>query len=124
MAKDTRNKKMMMIISHSTDDVDRANLAIAFAASMVSDDYDLIILFMWEGALLAKKGVIESLEGRHMTKAADLWSMIQEANTPILCCAPCAKTMGVAEKDMIAGVKLITAPSAVSEMPGRQIITF
>ena len=51
------SKKMLVIISHSTDEVDRANLALAFVAAMVSEEIDVSLLLMWEGVLLGKKGL-------------------------------------------------------------------
>jgi len=118
------SKKFLVIISHSTDDHDRANLALAFGASMLSDDLDVALLFMWEGALLAKKGVAESIVGRNMTPARDLFPMILEARPEILVCSPCAKTMEVTEGDLIPGAKLITAPTAVAVMKEREVINF
>lgn len=117
-------KKLLVIISHSTDDQDRANLALAFVASMLSDDFDVALLFMWEGALLAKQGVAETIVGRHMTPVKDLFPMILETKPEMMCCAPCAKTMGVAESELIPGVKLITAPTAVAAMKDREVINF
>jgi len=118
------NKKFLVIISHSTDDHDRANLALAFVASMLSDDMDVALLFMWEGALLAKKGVAETIVGRHMTPTKDLFPLIMEFKPEIMVCAPCAKTMGMTEADLIPGAKLITAPTAVATMKEREVINF
>lgn len=118
------SKKLLVIISHSTDDHDRANLALAFVASMLSDDMDVALLFMWEGALLGKKGVAETIVGRNMTPAKDLFPMIMEAKPEILVCTPCAKTFGMTEADLIPGAKMITAPTAVAAMKDREVINF
>ncbi|MBU0675127.1 MAG: DsrE family protein [Proteobacteria bacterium] len=118
------SKKMLVIVTHSTDDVDRANLALAFIAAMVAEEIDVAVLLMWEGALLGKKGVAETLEGRNMTHGKVLMPIIMEAKTPILVCAPCAKTMGVTEADLIDNAKLITAPTVIAEMQHREVVNF
>jgi len=88
------SKKMLVVISHSTDDVDRANLALAFVAAMVGEEIDVALLLMWEGVLIAKKGVAETLEGRNMTPARDLMPIIMEAGIPILVCGPLCQDHG------------------------------
>ena len=49
------SKKFLMVITHSTDDHDRANGAIAMATSLLGDDADLALFFVFEGAKLAVK---------------------------------------------------------------------
>ncbi len=46
-------KKFMLVITHSTDDQERANSAVALAVSLISENSDLAIFFTFEGALLA-----------------------------------------------------------------------
>ena len=118
------SKKTLMMISHATDNQDKANIALAFAVSMITDGHDLAIVFIFEGALLAKNGVIETIEGRNVTPAKDLFPLIQEAKIPLYVCAPCAQTHGVREEDMISGVKIVSAPSVIMEMEDRKVINF
>jgi predicted peroxiredoxin len=60
-------KKYMVVITHATDDHDRANLALSFAAAMLVDEIDVAVTLMFEGALLGKKGVAETIVGRNIT---------------------------------------------------------
>lgn len=117
-------KKFFVIITHAADDMDRANLAMAFVASMISEDFDVSLLFMFEGVMLTKKGVAETIAGRNLTPLRDLWPMITEAHIPMYACGPCCKTYGVTEADMIEGVKIISAPTAVAEMAYREVVNF
>ena len=51
MTETNLDRKMLLIITHAHDDTERANLALALGASMVSEDYDLTIrLFGFEPA--------------------------------------------------------------------------
>jgi len=117
-------KKFMVVITHSTDDQDRANLGLGFAAAMLVDEIDVAVTLMFEGALLGKKGVAETIAGRNLTPAREIFPLLLEAKVPFYVCAPCAKTMGVSEADLIPGAKIVTAPSVVAEMHDRQIVNF
>ncbi len=116
--------KILMIITHSTDNHDKANIALAFAASMLSDEHDLAIAFIFEGVLLAKEGIADTIAGNNMTPAKDLMPLILEENIPLYVCAPCAQTHGVAEEDLIPGAKIVSAPTVVAEMEDRKIVNF
>ena len=116
-------KSCLMIITHSTDDPDRANAAVALAVSLLSEGVDLMLFFTFQGALLAKKGVAETVEGRNFTPLRELFPMILEAKIPLYLCGACAKTYGIAEADLVPGVKIITLPTLAAEISSRETIT-
>jgi predicted peroxiredoxin len=116
-------KSYLLIITHSTDDPDRANAAVALAVSLLSEGVDLMLFFTFQGALLARKGVAETVEGKNFTPVRDLFPMILEAKTPLYLCGACAKTYGIAEADLVPGVKIITLPTLAAEMLSRETIT-
>ena len=124
MSAQRKNKKMLLIITHSDDDPERANLALAFAAAMVSEEIDLAIVFMFKGVLLAKKGVIETISAPNVTPGKDLLSFIMGSDTMLMACTPCALTHGVNEEELLDGCKLISALTVVPEMNDREVITF
>jgi len=116
-------KSYLLIITHSTDDQDRANAAVALAVSLLSEGVDLMLFFTFQGALLAKRGVAETVEGKNFTPVRELFPMILEAKIPLYLCGACAKTYGIAEADLVPGVKIITLPTLAMEMPARETIT-
>jgi predicted peroxiredoxin len=116
-------KSYLLIITHSTDDQDRANSAIALAVSLISDGADVALFFTFHGALLAKKGVAETIEGKNFTPVRELLPMILEANIPLYLCGACAKTFKISPDDLVPGVKIITLPTLAMEMPSRETIT-
>ena len=115
-------KKFVLIITHSTDDQDRANSAIALAVSLLSEGAELAIFFTFEGALLAKKGVAETIEGRNFTPVKDLFPMILEEKVPLYLCSSCAKTYEIGEEDLVPGVKIVTLPSLAWEMMSHETV--
>ena len=91
------SKKFVLTITHSTDDQDRANAAVALAVSLLSEDADIVIFFIFEGAHLAKKGVAETIEGRNFAPVRDLFPTLLEEKVPMFLCGACAKTYNITE---------------------------
>ena len=117
-------KKFMLIITHSTDDLERSNAAIALALSLLSEDADLAIFFIFQGALMAKQGVAETIHGQNFAPVRDMWPEILEARIPLYVCGACAKTYKITEQDLVPGVKIVHLPTLASEMMDRETISF
>jgi len=117
-------KKMLLIITHAYDDEERANLALAFAATMIAIEIDLAIVFMLKGVLLARKGGIEAIAAQNVTPGKDLLPIILESKIPLMACTPCTLTHGVKEQDLLDNCRLISAVNVVSEMAEREVVSF
>jgi len=117
-------KKFILTITHSSDNQDRANAAIAMAVSLLSEGADLTILYIFEGALLAKKGVAETIRGRNFAPVADLFPTLLEEKVPMFLCGACAKTYQITEADLVAGVKIVNIPTIAAQMQERETISF
>lgn len=115
-------KSYLLIITHSTDDPDRSNAAVGLAVSLVNDGADVVLFFTFDGALLAKKGVAETIAGRNFTPMRELFPMILDAKIPLYLCGACAKTYGIGPENIVPGVKIITLPTLTLEMPSRETI--
>ena len=118
------SKKFLMVITHSTDDHDRANGAIAMATSLLGDDADLALFFVFEGAKLAVKDVAEIIEGDHMTPVRDLFPMVLEADLPMFVCSACVKKYAIPAEEIVDGIKIATLPTVTAEMMDRETIMF
>lgn len=117
-------KKFILTITHSTDNQDRANAAVALAVSLLSEGADLVIFFIFEGAMLAKQGVAETIHGRNLAPVADLFPTLLEAKVPMYLCGACAKTYGISEADLVSGVKIVNIPTIAAQMQERETITY
>ena len=117
-------KKYLMVITHSDDDQDRANAAIAMAASLLGDDADLALFFVFEGAKMARLGVAETITGAHMTPVRELLPMIIESKLPMFVCSACVKKYNIPEDEIVAGVNIATLPTITAEMMDRETIMF
>ncbi len=117
-------KKIMLVITHSTDDQDRSNAAIALAASLISEGADLALFFIFEGAKMARKGVADTIEGRYLTPVRELFPLVLEAKIPIYVCGACVKVYEIPEEEIIDGFLVTHIPTLAGEMMERETLTF
>lgn len=117
-------KKFILTITHAEDDQDRANAAVALAVSLLSEGVDLAIFFIFEGGMLAKKGVAETIRGRNFAPVADLFPTLLEEKVPMYLCGACAKTYNITEADLVAGVRIVHIPTIAALMLERETISF
>ena len=117
------SKKFLLVITHSTDNQDRANAAVGVAVSLLSEGADLVIFYVFEGATLAKKGVAETIHGRNLAPVRDLFPVLLEEKVPMYLCGACAKTYEIGEADLVEGVKIVQIPTIAAEMMDRETIT-
>jgi predicted peroxiredoxin len=118
------NKKIILVITHSTDDHDRANAAIALAASLISEGTDLAIFFIFEGAMMARQGVAETIEGRYLTPVRELFPMVLEAKIPMYVCGACVKAYEIPENEIVDGIQITHIPTLAGEIMEREAVTF
>jgi predicted peroxiredoxin len=117
-------KKYMVVVTHSTDNHDRANGALALIVSLVSFGADVAVFLNFEGVLLAKKGIAETIAGRNFTPGRELFPMLVEAEVPLYVCSASAAANGVTEGDLVPGAKIASLPTLAFEMESRETITF
>ena len=118
------SKKIMIVVTHSTDDLERANAAMALALSLISEGADLALFFIYEGAMMVKSGVAESIHGQNFTPVKDLWPEILAAKIPMYVCGACFKTYNIKEEELVSGVKVVQLPTLAAEMMDRETLTF
>jgi predicted peroxiredoxin len=117
------NKKIILIITHATDNHDKANAAIALAASLISEGADLALFFIFEGALMAKRGVADTIEGRNLAPVRELFPAVLEARIPMYVCGACVKTYNIAEEEIVEGIQITHIPTLAGEVMDREAIT-
>lgn len=117
-------KKFMLVVQHSTDDLEKSNAAIALALSLLSVDAEVSLFFIFQGALLAKKGVAESIHGKHLTPIADMWPELLNEDVPMFVCGACVKTYNITEEELVPGIKIVQLPTLAAKMMECETITF
>ena len=117
-------KKYLLVITHSDDNHDRANGAVGMAVSLLAENADLALFFIFEGAKLAREGVAETIEGAHMTPVRELFPMVLEAEPLMFVCGACVKKYAIPESEIIEGINIATLPTVTAAMMDRETIMF
>ena len=71
------SKKFVLIITHSNDDQDRANAAVALAVSLLSEDADLVIFYIFRARTSQKKVWLRPLKAEisHLSVTCSRWCL-------------------------------------------------
>ena len=103
-------------LTRSTDDPDRATVALVVANAAVASGKNTMIFLSSEGVRLAVKGVAETIHEEGLQPMADLLKSYLAAGGAFWVCPPCFKKRGFAESDLIEGATLAGAVKLVEFM--------
>jgi len=105
---------LVVNLTHSSDDADRASVAMVVAGAAVASAQETSVFLSSEGVRLARKGVAETLHEEGFAPMGDLVSGYVEAGGTFLVCSPCAKKRGISEDDLIEGATIVGGASLVA----------
>ena len=111
---DTR--KLVFMVTHGPAHPEMATIPFVMAGAAASADVTVVMGFQGEGVLLVKKGVAETVIAPEFKPLGELLSTIKEFGGTFLVCAPCIKSRGIAEADLIEGAAVVTAGRFVAEI--------
>lgn len=95
--------KIGFIITHSSDDPERATLPFMIAAVSPAMDVEPMFVLQAEGVRLAVKGFAETVQAEGLTPLETLLAAQIEAGAPFMVCSPCLATRGIGEDDLREG---------------------
>jgi predicted peroxiredoxin len=111
---DTR--KLVLMVTHGPDHPELATIPFVMAGAASSADVAVVMGFQGEGVLLVKKGVAETVTAPEFKPLGELLATIKQFGGTFLVCAPCIKSRGIAEADLIEGAQVVTAGRFVAEI--------
>lgn len=118
-------KKILMIITHSSDAPERAAAALSIANAAVAGNRDLVVFALNEGALLVKQGFAETITNQKaFPPIRDLLQSLVTAGQKFYVCSTCAKQFGVAENELLANTNMAGPPTLLELMNEREVLTF
>src|ERR1700737_37758 len=94
-------------LTRSTDDPDRATVALVVANAAVASGKNTMIFLSSEGVRLAVKGVAETIHEEGFQPMADLVKNFIAAGGTIWGCSPCFKKRGYTDGDLIEGATIV-----------------
>ncbi len=103
-------------LTRSTDDPDRATVAMIVSNASVASGKNTLVFLTSEGVRLAVKGVADSIHEEGLQPMADLVKNFLAAGGAFWVCTPCYKKRGYTESDLIDGATLVGAVKLVEFM--------
>ena len=94
-------------LTRSTDDPDRATVALVVANAAIASGKNTMIFLSSEGARLAAKGVAEKINEEGFQPMATLLQNFLAAGGTLWVCSPCFKKRGLTEGDLIEGATIV-----------------
>lgn len=105
---------LVISLTHSIDDPDRASVAMVVAGASVASDQTTTVFLSSEGTRLAAKGIAEDIHEEGFAPMGDLVSSFVAAGGTFLVCSPCAKKRGIGEGDVSDGASIVGGATLVA----------
>jgi len=112
------DKKMVIIATHADDDPERATIPFVMANAALSSETDVSVILQSTGVMLAVKGYTKHVRADAFPQLPDLVKDYLELGGKLLVCAPCLKSRGIADDELIEGARIIAATTVVVETTG------
>lgn len=112
------SKKMVVIATHGDEDPERATIPFVMANAGLASDTDVSVILQTTGVNLAVKGYAKHVRAEAFPPLTDLVKNFMEMGGKLMVCAPCIKSRGISEDELIEGAKIIAAGTVVAETTG------
>ena len=94
-------------LTRSTDDPDRATVAMVVANAAVASGKNTMVFLSSEGVRLGVKGVVENIHEEGLQPMADLIKNFLAAGGTLWVCSPCFKKRGYNDDHLIEGATIV-----------------
>ncbi len=105
---------LVINLTHSVDDPDRASVAMVVAGASVASDQTTTVFLSSEGTRLASSGVADELHEDGFAPMTELVASFVDAGGTFLVCSPCAKKRGIGADDLIAAASIVGGATLVA----------
>lgn len=100
--------KLVVSVTHGTDDPTQANLGILAALAAVEQGHEVTLWLQGEGAALANREVYPFVQGVNMPPVKDAMEDLIARGVTIWVCKACAMGRNVGEGNAVTGASLKT----------------
>jgi uncharacterized protein involved in oxidation of intracellular sulfur len=117
------NDKLLIILSHGTDNPNKSTRALHLAKVARENGKDVKIFLLDDGVLIAKKGVTDNLRSATGDIAADLMTFLEDFEVPIYACTPCAKARFLTDADLVKNASMQTGATLIKLTSDHAVIS-
>jgi len=94
--------KMVVSVTHGTDDPTQATLGILAAKAATDQGHDVTVWLQGEAAVLANKHVYPHVQGVNMPAMKDAMEALVAKGVPVWVCKACGAARGVDESNWVS----------------------
>lgn len=117
--------KIMVNLTHSKDDVERATLAFVVGNAALSSGQEATLLLTVEGVWLSTRGYAEGLQAEGFAPLQEVMANFVKNGGQVWVCGACAKPRNITVEQFIEGAQMVGAATAVEAMVnGVQTLSF
>ncbi len=100
--------RFMISASKGTDDPTMATLPFIAAKVATEEGHQVTLWLQNEAVVLAKKGIVEVVQGVGLKPLKELATVLQAAQVPLWVCQACAVARQITESDLVPGASFKT----------------
>lgn len=119
-----KKEKFFYAITSSTSNPDRAAVALVLASTALDAGHDVLVWFVTEGALMARRGNSEKMSSPVFGNLSDLIQKVRLLGGKLAVCGTCCAFYKIDKSDFADGFEKRTAAWAVESSIGRNCLTF
>jgi predicted peroxiredoxin len=108
-------KKMVIIATHGDEHPELATIPFVMANAALASDTDVSVILQSSGVNLALKGYTKHIRAEAFPPLTELMKNLLDMGGKLLVCAPCIKTRGITEDELVEGAKIIAAGTVIAE---------
>lgn len=112
------DRKLVVLATHGGEDPERATIPFVMANAALASETDVTVILQMTGVMIAVKGYVNHVRAEAFPQLQDLLKTFTELGGKLMVCAPCLKSRGIAEDELIEGAKIIAAATVVAETTG------
>ena len=117
--------KIMINITHSKDDVERATLGFVVANAGLTAGQESTVLLTVDGVWVATRGYADGLQADGFAPLAEVMANFVKNGGKIWVCGACSKPRNITADQLVEGAIMVGAAAAVEAMVnGAQTLSF
>ena len=108
--------KVLLHLTHSKDDVERATLAFVVANAGLTAGQDVTVLLTVEGVRCAVQGYADGLQSDGYAPLAELMQKFIDNGGALWVCGACSKPRNITAEKLIPGAQMVGAAAAIEAL--------
>jgi len=118
-------EKLLVVVTHGPDDVDRATIAFVMANAALAMDVDVKVILQGSGVMLAIRGMAQRVRAPNLPPLDELMATYEEQGGRLYTCTPCCKSRNIGKEDLVGNAEMVTSGFVIDEtMSAKSVLSY